>query len=95
MVDTRDLKSLAFGRAGSSPAAATNIGGKTMYRLWSEWDIGERNVIFANKEVAMNWLRNNSAVLEIAKEDRTDVDTCIASCFADGYFHLEALEIVK
>ena len=66
-----------------------------MYRLWSEWDIGERNVIFANKEVAINWLRDNNAVLEIADEDQTDVDTCIESCFAEGYFHLETVEIVK
>lgn len=66
-----------------------------MYKLWSEWDIGERNIIFANKDAVMRWLRNNNAVLEIADEDGTDVDTCIASCFAEGYFELEAVEIVE
>lgn|GEM_PF-4186240 len=37
MVDTRDLKSLAFGRAGSSPALPTN------YRIFfdsEDWDNG-------------------------------------------------------
>lgn len=66
-----------------------------MYRLWSEWDIGENNIIFANKEAVMRWLRDNNAVLEIADEDGTDVDTCIASCFEDCYFSLETVEIVE
>ncbi len=33
MVDTRDLKSLAFGRAGSSPARGTNFYAPFVYRL--------------------------------------------------------------
>lgn len=66
-----------------------------MFKLWSEWDIGEELCIFASKEAGMRWLRDNEAVAEIASEDGTSVEACIESCFADGYFSWQLLEIIQ
>lgn len=66
-----------------------------MFKLWSEWDIGEDRYIFATKEAGLQWLRDNEAVAEIASEDGTSVEACIESCFADGYFSWQLLEIIQ
>ena len=67
-----------------------------MYRLWSEWDIGEGNLIFASQDAGMRWLRENPAVAEIAQEDyEGGVEHCITSCFDDGYFSWQAVEIIQ
>lgn len=66
-----------------------------MYRLWSEWDIGEDGLIFADKEAGMRWLQSNAAVAEIAQEDNTDIETCIAACFDEGFFSWQTLEIIQ
>ena len=66
-----------------------------MYRLWSEWDIGEVGLIFANKDAGMRWLRKNRAVAEIAENDNCSVEDCITSCFDDGYFSWQAVEVIQ
>lgn len=66
-----------------------------MYRLWSEWDIGEGNKIFATPEAGMAWLRANQTVAEMAEEDKQSIDECIAECFSDGYFCWESVEIIQ
>lgn len=67
-----------------------------MFKLWSEWDIGENNLIFANKDAGMRWLQNNPAVAEIAELNKdSTIDACIAACFDDGYFSWETLEIIE
>lgn len=66
-----------------------------MFRLWSEWDIGEGLCIFASKEAGMQWLRDNEAVAEIASEDGASVEACIESCFADGLFCWQKVDIIE
>lgn len=66
-----------------------------MFRLWSEWDIGEDGVIFATTDAGLEWLRNNPHVAEIAKEDKASVEACIESCFADGFFSWQTLTVVQ
>ena len=66
-----------------------------MFKLWSEWDIGEDGVIFANKEAGLEWLRANQAVAEIASEDNTSVEACIESCFSDGLFCWQEVTIIQ
>lgn len=66
-----------------------------MFKLWSEWDIGESNVIFVSREAGTKWLRNNAAVLEMADDENTQIDAYIDQLFEDGYFSWETVEIVE
>lgn len=65
-----------------------------MFRLYSEWDIGETNLVFASKEAGLAWLRTNPDVAEMAAEDKQTIDECIYGCFYDGYFNWETLEVI-
>jgi hypothetical protein len=66
-----------------------------MYRLWSEWDIGEGNKIFATPEAGEAWLAENPHVVKLAAEEQLTVDEYIDTCFNDwGYFGWETLEII-
>jgi hypothetical protein len=66
-----------------------------MYKLWSEWDIGEELCIFATHEAGLNWLRENQSVSEIAREDSVSIEACIESCFADGLFCWQEVTIIQ
>ena len=66
-----------------------------MFRLWSEWDIGEGLCIFATREAGLNWLRTNEAVAEIASGDNVNIEACIESCFADGLFCWQEVTIIQ
>jgi hypothetical protein len=66
-----------------------------MYRLYSEWDIGETNVVFASKEAGLDWLRANPEVADMAEEGKESVDECIDDCFYQGYFSWETLEVIS
>ncbi len=67
-----------------------------MYRLWSEWDIGEGNKIFATLEAGEAWLQANLNVAEMAQDEELTVDEFIDNCFNDwGYFAWETLEVIQ
>jgi hypothetical protein len=66
-----------------------------MFRLWSEWDIGENNLIFASKEAGTKWLRNNAAVLEMADDENMQIDAYITQLFCEGFFSWQAVEFVQ
>jgi hypothetical protein len=66
-----------------------------MYRLWSEWEIGEGDLIFASKDAGMRWLHENPTVAEIAIDSECSVEDCIVSCFDDGYFQWLAVEVIQ
>lgn len=67
-----------------------------MYRLWSEWDIGESNKIFATPEVGEAWLRSNQVVAKLAANDGLTVEEYIDGGFNDsGFFSWETLEIIE
>jgi hypothetical protein len=36
-----------------------------MYRVWSEWDCGEENIIFKTKADAMDWVEENPYLKEV------------------------------
>jgi hypothetical protein len=66
-----------------------------MYRLLSEWDIGEVNLIFASEDAGMRWLRENPVVAELAEDYTRSVEDFIISCFDEGYFSWQAVEIIQ
>jgi hypothetical protein len=66
-----------------------------MYILWSEWDIGEGNLVFASLNSGMAWLHASAVVAELAAEDNQSVEECIHQCFDEGYFSWEQLEVIE
>lgn len=66
-----------------------------MFRLWSEWDIGENNLIFASREAGVRWLYDNAAIQEMAEDERAVVSAYVETLFADGYLAWEAVEVVQ
>jgi hypothetical protein len=66
-----------------------------MVRLWSEWDFGESNLIFASKQSGMNWLSNHEEIAQLAAQEATSLDNWIAECFDQGYFSWEEVQIVE
>ena len=66
-----------------------------MYRLWSEWDIGEGDLIFATREAGMRWLQENLVVADMASEDRQSTDDFIESCKSGGLFCFQSVEIIE
>lgn len=66
-----------------------------MYRLNSEWDIGEYGLIFSTKEIGHQWLLANSTVAEIAEQDGLSVHEFVADCYADGYFSWQTLQVIE
>jgi hypothetical protein len=68
---------------------------KTVFMLWSEWDIGESNVAFVSTEAGHRWLLENEAMKEIAEEDNLTVERCIADCFDQGFFNWMEIEVVQ
>lgn len=66
-----------------------------MFRLWSEWDFGEGDKVFATKEAGMRWLQSNPDVATSALEDRQTVEAYIEQCFDDGYFDWQRVEVIE
>ena len=67
-----------------------------MFRLWSEWDIGETNVVFASREAGICWLHNNAAIKEMAAEESCDdIPFFVEGLFADCYLDWEAVEVIQ
>ena len=65
-----------------------------MYRLYSEWDIGEGNLIFASREVGVRWLYDNEAIKEMAADEKASVPAFVESLFAEGFLTWEPLEVI-
>ena len=65
-----------------------------MYRLWSEWDIGEGDKVFESKDAGMRWLLQNKVVAEIATEDGVTVEAFLEQCFEEGYYSWHRLQII-
>ena len=66
-----------------------------MLRLWSEWDIGEGNLVFANKQALMTWLHANEAVAEMAAEEACSVEELVSNYYDEGYFLAESLTYIS
>ena len=59
-----------------------------MFRIWCEWDIGERDVYFHTEELAKEWLENNEGLKEILEDGDT-----LDDLFADSYVGIEEISI--
>ncbi len=35
------------------------------YKVWSEWDIGEDNVVFSSYDAARDWLEENTSIKDM------------------------------
>ena len=46
---------------------------KTLYMIWSEWDIGHERVVFASKDLAIQWCRENENLQEVFEEGMESV----------------------
>jgi hypothetical protein len=66
-----------------------------MLRLWSEWDIGEGNLVFASKQALISWLHVNEAVAEMAAEEQSSPQDFVATCFDEVYFSAETLTVIN
>jgi hypothetical protein len=70
-----------------------------MFRLWSEWPIGEENLLFASREAGMRWLHANKTVKELAQElaeeEPLEISTFVEVMFADGYFSWQPVEFIQ
>jgi hypothetical protein len=66
-----------------------------MYRLHSEWDFGEGNLIFATQKAGLDWLYSNAELQDWAAEAYLDIVIYIATLFADGYLSWEPLQIIE
>ena len=66
-----------------------------MFKLWSEWDIGEGRVVFASKEAGIAWLRDNPHILEMAADENIKIDPYIEHLFDIDLFCWETVEIIK
>ena len=66
-----------------------------MFRLWSEWDIGEENIVFASREAGMRWLHANEAIKEMADDENAEVPSFVEELFADCYLDWEAVEVIQ
>ena len=66
-----------------------------MLRLWSEWDIGEGNLVFASKQALMTWLHANEAVAEMAAEEACSVEELVSNYYDEGFFSDETLTVIN
>jgi hypothetical protein len=66
-----------------------------MLRLWSEWDIGEGNLVFASKQALISWLHVNEAVAEMAAEEACSVEELVINYYDEGFFSDETLTVIN
>lgn len=66
-----------------------------MYRLNSEWDFGERDLIFATQKAGLNWLYSHAELQDWAAEAYLDIVIYIATLFADGYLSWQPVQIIE
>jgi hypothetical protein len=66
-----------------------------MLRLWSEWDIGEDNLVFASKQALISWLHVNEAVAEMAAEEACSVEELVINYYDEGFFSDETLTVIN
>jgi hypothetical protein len=68
---------------------------KTIYMLWSEWDIGESSTAFVSKDVGRRWLLENEALKEMAEDDKEDINSYMEQLFDEGYFSWTTVELLE
>lgn len=61
-----------------------------VYRVISEWDIGQDYVVFDSEETAMKWLTENNNLKYVFDEDLETLDDCID----DGLISIEELTFI-
>ncbi len=66
-----------------------------MFRLWSEWDIDESDIVFVSEEAGMRWLKDNLHVQDMARDDNQTVDEFLKSCFHDCLMEFKRVKVFK
>lgn len=66
-----------------------------MFRLWSEWDIDENDIVFVSEEAGMRWLKDNLHVQDMARDDNQTVDEFLKSCFDDRLMDFRHVKVFK
>lgn len=66
-----------------------------MFRLWSEWDIDETDIVFVSEEAGMRWLKDNLHVEDMARDDNQTVDEFLKSCFHDRLMGFKHVKVFK
>lgn len=58
---------------------------ETVYRVWSEWDIGQDEIVFATKELAMDWLKRS--------HEFSTIEESLDECIGEGLYGIEPIEL--
>lgn len=64
-----------------------------VYKIVSEYDIGEDGLIFATEELAKRWLQENMVLQELLEEDNTE-DNSVEGWLRLGLLDIEGWELV-
>jgi hypothetical protein len=66
---------------------------KTIYRVYSEWDIDHQDVVFDTEEQALQWLEKNTHLQEMICSDDTEftsvqdiIDDCLVGFVQVRYY---------
>jgi hypothetical protein len=66
-----------------------------MYRLCSEWDFGEGNLVFASYKAGLNWLYSHGELQDMAAENSSELVSYIADLFDLGYLSWQPVQIIE
>jgi hypothetical protein len=67
-----------------------------VYRIISEWDIGEDYVVFTTHANAITWLENNKRLRALAADDRPPgwpMSEVVLQYLGDGYLSVQKITV--
>jgi hypothetical protein len=64
-----------------------------VFRIKSEWDVGEEGLVFTSERAAVHWLLKNQVVLG-ALEPGESIMSYVKNCIDDGLIGFEELDVV-
>lgn len=62
--------------------------------VWCEWDIGQHGLVFRNELVAERWLRNNSELHSMAREQEMPFDIYYQSIVDNCLIGIHDVELI-
>ncbi|QYC52547.1 hypothetical protein [Salmonella phage SSBI34] len=65
-----------------------------MYSIWSEWDIGQQDLVFTSEDVANKWLLDNDTLKE-CYEEGLDGQAAIDDLFSAGLIGITQLVVIS
>lgn len=67
----------------------------TVFRLLSEWDIGEADIMFASKTSVQKFLMTNKPLRDLAKEAHKTIGEYIEELKEEGYLLIEEVPLFQ